>query len=119
MKRYLSAVLLIFTFSVVLAGCAGKDLYDNLYNNLNTSKCYVQVSDATENKGKSETTYEYNLTGYDKNGNTKEVKFSEGRKLKKDAYLCVKLKADGEVLSWEEVQKGDLPEKVKEKFEIK
>lgn len=119
MKKYLSAVLLIFTFSVVLAGCAGKEVYDNLYNNLNTSKCYVQISDSTENKKDGETFYDYNLTGYDKKGNVKEVKLSERKKLRKDAYLCVTLKNDGEAMSWEEVKQEDLPEKVKEKFEIK
>ena len=113
MKRALSALLLAFT--VVLGGCEGSELY----NSLNTSMCYVQIPDAIENKSEARTTYDYDLTGYDRDGNSKKVKLNENKRLRKDAYLRVELKNDNQVKGWEEVQPEDLPEKVKEKLEVK
>ncbi len=117
MKKYLSVILLVFVFSFtfILEGCSDS----NLYNCLNTSECYVQVLDAIENKSEGKTTYDYNLTGYDKDGNPKDVKLNESKRLRKNAYLRVKLKANNEVMRWSEVQVNDLPEKVKEKFHLK
>lgn len=115
MKKYLSLLFIAITFTIVLGGCNGSALY----NSLNTSTCYVQVSDAVENKSGSKATYDYNLTGYNKSGDSKEVKLSENRRLRKDAYLRVKLKANDEVMGWEEVETKDIPQKVKEKLDIK
>lgn len=77
-------------FTVFLSGC-------NL-NRLGTDKYYVQINkDGEQLKEKNvngDTTYQYKLSGIDKDDKEKGVK------------------------SWEEVKKEELPAKVKEKLKV-
>ncbi len=60
--------------------------------------------------------YEYTLDCYNPSGKRREIKFKTSRELREDAYLMLEVKVLG-VHSWKEVQYGELPEKVKKKFE--
>lgn len=62
--------------------------------------------------------YEYTLDSYDENGSKKELKFKTSRELRKDAYLMLEVRIFG-VHSWKEVQVNELPEKVREKMNIR
>jgi len=96
------------------------------YNKLKYEKCYVKI---TEN-GKSDGTapskefVSYNLVAYDKNGNEVPVKFWAKKKLRVNAYLAVDVfkplnKDSNDINSYKEVTAEQLPEKVKEKLNIK
>jgi len=56
--------------------------------------------------------YEYTLDCYNENGKKKEIKFKTSRELKEDAYLMLEVRTFG-VHTWKEVQRNELPEKVK------
>ncbi len=58
--------------------------------------------------------YEYTLTSYTDEGKEKSVTFRTTRVLKEDAYLKLKVMLTRGVISWEEVNTSELPEKVKE-----
>ncbi len=60
--------------------------------------------------------YEYNLTMYDENGTSKEIKFGTNRELRNEAFLKVKYYLISGVNKWEEVEYDDMPEKVQEKY---
>lgn len=61
--------------------------------------------------------YEYTLKSYNKNGKEKELKFKTSRELKERAFLKLEVKIFG-VHAWEEVSLDELPNKVKEKYNI-
>ena len=75
----------------------------------------------------------YTLPAYDEDGVKKQITFrstkkENDQKLKEDAFLRLYVDQDDnnkkeissiEVKSYEEIQKADLPEKVKDKFTIK
>ena len=57
--------------------------------------------------------YQYTLTAYNKNGKEKEIKFKTTRELREGAYLELDVMQIRGVVDWKEVQKDDLPDKVK------
>jgi uncharacterized protein (TIGR01655 family) len=60
------------------------------------------------------TYYNYKVTAANKKGNTKELKFNTGgseKPIKKEAILKFKVNNKKGVLSWESVDKSDIPEK--------
>lgn len=59
--------------------------------------------------------YEYTLTGYNEDGEEKEVTFSSSRVLKENAILKVKAKGSY-VENWKEVQIDELPDEVETKL---
>ena len=73
---------------------------------------YVQINKAPVSNGPR---YEYTLTGYNKDGEEREVTFSSGKVLKEQAYLKITAKGSF-VEEWEEVQGIELPEKVKHRL---
>ncbi|MED0668819.1 YxeA family protein [Aneurinibacillus aneurinilyticus] len=83
-------------------------------NKFGTEKYYVQT------KGEPDDSGQYTLPGYDKNGKEKTLTFmkaGEDHKFKENAYLCVYVKAEKGVTSYEEVKKEDIPDKAKEKLQ--
>ncbi len=56
--------------------------------------------------------YMYNLDGYDKDGNVKALEFTASKNLRKDAYLEIKYR--DKVITYEEVEEKDVPEKAME-----
>ncbi|CEH28677.1 hypothetical protein AM501_08715 [Aneurinibacillus migulanus] len=84
------------------------------FNKLGTEKYYVQTKGEPNNSG------EYTLPGYDKDGKEKTLTFmraGKDRKFKENAYLCVYVKDEKGVTSYEEVKKEDIPDKAKEKLQ--
>lgn len=57
--------------------------------------------------------YQYTLTAYDEGGKTKEISFKTSRELTEGAYLKLEVMSIRGVVSWEEVQETELPDKVK------
>ena len=115
MKRSIAMLVILVVFASILAGCnfqrMGKDIY------------YVQITmdgqkeETTDDKDNPFTTYKYSLPAFDEEGTEKKMEFTAQKNLRKEAYLRVYYSSKKGVTSWEEVQKDDLPAKVKEKLE--
>ncbi|MCU5130611.1 YxeA family protein [Bacillus cereus] len=72
--------------------------------------------------GETSKRFNYNLTGFDKDGKEKELEFNTQKHLRKEAFLRVYYsdkKDEKDVSGWEEVKKDELPAKVKEKLAAK
>ncbi|KOP68176.1 hypothetical protein AMS62_25195 [Bacillus sp. FJAT-18019] len=91
-------------------------------NRLGAQQYYVQINQdgkKVEDKldsGEKYVYYEYTLEGFDSNGKEKELSFTAGNELRKDAYLRVYVKGN-EVSSYQEVESGELPEQAKQKLD--
>lgn len=78
---------------------------------------YVQVQgegDSYEEQGNVR--YEYNLEGYDENGDNLLLSFTANHLLKENAYLKIFYKKE-EVITYEEIEKAAIPEKAVEQLE--
>lgn len=110
---------LLIGFVVVIAAAFG------LFKFIETTEMggdayYVQVTTdgkqvtLKDDNGQEFLDYEYQLTGYDKNGKNKELSFraNKERPLRKNAYLKVTYNSKKEgVTQWEEVAEKDVPQK--------
>ncbi|MBK5493234.1 YxeA family protein [Bacillus thuringiensis] len=118
MKRIIIFISIFAVFTSLLVGCS--------LNRFGTDKYYVHITvDGKEGVAKSiegevmGKEFTYNLVGFDENGKEKELEFKAQKNLRKQAFLLVYHSEEKGVKSWEEVQKEDLPAKVKEKFNVK
>ncbi|MCO6301471.1 YxeA family protein [Staphylococcus epidermidis] len=87
----------------------------NLINPLEpTKEYYVKTNKPIKQKPKesSNQTHVYKTTGYDKNGNSKKIKYVGMKRLKLNHYLKIKKKLDT-VKSYEEVKKDDIPKEAR------
>lgn len=82
----------------------GKTYYTQI-----TSSGTKQVEKDTE--GKSHVSYQYDQAAYDQDGHQKKVSFNSARssRLRKQAYLELKVNDRKGVISWQKVAKADLP----------
>ncbi|MGX5585858.1 hypothetical protein COM90_24765 [Bacillus thuringiensis] len=114
MKRIMLMFSVFVIFTVFLSGC-------NL-NRLGTDKYYVQITkdgeQLEEKNVNGDTTYQYKLSGFDKDGKEKEMEFTALKNLRKEAFLLIYYTEEKGVKSWEEVKKDELPTKVKEKLKV-
>ena len=62
--------------------------------------------------------YKYTLTGYNQNGNSKEIEFNTSRELREGAYLKLEVMLLRGVITWEEVETDELPEKTSKKMNV-
>jgi len=84
-----------------------------------TTKYYMEIDDDGEEYEDSDhTRYRYNLLGFDEDGASKELSFTAAHQLKQGAYLKVYYKK-GEVITYEEVDTDDIPEKAQALLEVK
>lgn len=115
MKRYMLIISILLVFTTVLTGCN--------FSRVGTDKYYVQITkDGERLKDKLDdgyTNYQYKSAGFDKNGKEKTMEFKADKNLRKDAFLRIYYSEEKGVKSWEEVEKNELPTKVKEKLGIK
>jgi len=118
LKKIILLLSILTVFSSMLVGC-------NL-NRIGTEKYYVQITvDGKETDAKSMEgeimgkEFTYKLPGFDTEGKEKELEFRTQKNLRKEAFLLVYYSKDKGVKSWEEVEKGDLPTKAKEKLSVK
>ncbi|OTN75966.1 hypothetical protein A5886_001042 [Enterococcus sp. 8G7_MSG3316] len=80
---------------------------------------YVQIttngekSTSQDSNGNVSNEYDYDLTGYNENGESKELSFTafKDRPLRKEAYLKITWNEKRGVTSYEEVQASDIPTK--------
>lgn len=81
---------------------------------------YVQIDNTKieQVSSKEDMKYEYTLTGYNKNGKSKEIKFKTTRELREDAYLELEVMTVRGVYGWKEVQPENLPDKVKTEMNV-
>lgn len=116
MKRSITLFCIMVIITTMLVGCnvnrMGKDQY------------YVQITmDGKEKITKADNEkyiyYEYNLPGFDEDGNEKEMEFNADKNLRKEAFLRIYYSDKKGVTSWQEVQRDELPEKVKAKLDVK
>ena len=78
------------------------------------SEYYVQIDNSKiEQISRTDNMkYKYTLTGYNKNGNSKELEFNTSRELREGAYLKLEVMLLRGVINWEEVNQDELPDKV-------
>ncbi len=117
MKRYITLFSILVVFATMLVGCdvncMGKDEY---YVQITTD---AKIKSGVSKEGNKYTEYNYELQGFDENGNEKTVKFNGFKELRKEAFLRVFHSDKKGVTAWEEVKKDELPGKVKEKLDVK
>lgn len=105
LKIFLTSIVIIGAIALAVIGFRHFENYEKIY--------YSQIDN--ENMTVLDTTddlkYEYTLDCYDKNGKKKQLTFKTVRELKQDAYVLLEVRSLG-VHKWEEVQFGELPEKV-------
>lgn len=85
---------------------------------------YVQVTtdgikqSERDDQGHTYTRYQYQLPGYDQNGEKKDLDFStvKERPLRKEAFLKLTWNKNKGVTSFEEVQEKEVPKKAQEKL---
>lgn len=96
----------------VLTACSPQ-----LLQTFGSTQYYVQIDeDGEEYEESGHTRYEYNLMGFDEEGEVKELTFTAGNQLKQDAYLKVHYKKE-EVITYEEVHADDIPQKAQKLLE--
>lgn len=106
MSKIFGKVLLIVVIVAALIGVAfGLNYFENYEEYF-----YVQIDNEkiSEARGSDEMHYEYELLGYNGQGNSKTITFKTVRELRNHAYLKVLVKATG-VNRWEEVQFDEIP----------
>jgi len=112
----------IIIISILLLAIAGGWF---IYNEISYQKCYVKITEnGKEDTVGSSTVYDYTLKAYDKKGNEVPVKFIGRKNLKLNAYLCIDVRKPlkntaNEIKKYKEVTAEQLPEKVKEKLNVK
>ncbi|GAB6458943.1 YxeA family protein [Bacillus cereus] len=129
MKQFVAIITLCLLFSSFTIGCERGSL-----NRIGKDVYYVQIKgEGDTEKVEDRNLRNYTLPAYDEDGAKKQITFrsikkENDQKLKEDAFLRLYVDKDDnnkkeissiEVKSYEEIQKADLPEKVKDKFTIK
>lgn len=76
---------------------------------IGASKYYVEIqSEGEAYTDQGHTRYEYEVKGYNEDGEDKKLTFTSNHPLKQDAYLQIYEKKD-EVITYEEVEQDDIP----------
>ncbi|WP_291565374.1 MULTISPECIES: YxeA family protein [unclassified Clostridium] len=117
MKKLIPILMVVLMIPAILTGC------DSKYNPFVKKVHYYVIvqgegTPQKDDNGKETSSRGYELTGYDKDGNEKSVKFLGMKQLREGAFLKITFKKD-EALSYEEVQKDDIPKLAAEKLDIK
>lgn len=117
MKKLIAAIVFIAIIAGLILGFRNVNL-----NRLGADSYYVQITDSGDkiedkiNTGEVMIRYEYTLPAFDKKGNEKELTFTSGHEMRKDAYINLFWKEGRGVTSYEEVQKEEIPEKALNKL---
>ncbi|OJE44018.1 cytoplasmic protein [Bacillus proteolyticus] len=129
MKQFSAFITLCLLFSSFTIGCERASL-----NRIGKDVYYVQIKgEGNTEKVEGRNLRNYTLPAYDEDGVKKQITFRSTKKendhkLNEDAFLRLYVDQDDnnkneissiEVKSYEEIQKADLPKKIKEKFNIK
>lgn len=129
MKKFLAIITLCLLFFSFTIGCERASL-----NRIGKDVYYMQIKgEGTIEKVDHRNLRNYTLSAFDEDGVKKQITFRSTKKvnnhkLNEDAFLRLYVDQDDnsnneissiEVKSYEEIQKTDLPKKVKDKFTIK
>ncbi|MGG8362954.1 YxeA family protein [Bacillus cereus] len=129
MKKFLAIITLCLLFFSFTIGCERASL-----NKIGKDVYYMQIKgEGTIEKVDHRNLRNYTLSAFDEDGVKKQITFrstkkENNHKLNEDAFLRLYVDQDDnsnneissiEVKSYEEIQKTDLPKKVKDKFTIK
>ncbi|HDR7902419.1 TPA: YxeA family protein [Bacillus cereus] len=129
MKKFLAIITLCLLFFSFTIGCERASL-----NRIGKDVYYMQIKgEGTIEKIDHRNLRNYTLSAFDEDGVKKQITFrstkkENNHKLNEDAFLRLYVDQDDnsnneissiEVKSYEEIQKTDLPKKVKDKFTIK
>ncbi|MDZ4649714.1 YxeA family protein [Bacillus cereus] len=129
MKKFLAIITLCLLFFSFTIGCERASL-----NRIGKDVYYMQIKgEGTIEKVDHRNLRNYALSAFDEDGVKKQITFrstkkENNHKLNEDAFLRLYVDQDDnsnneissiEVKSYEEIQKTDLPKKVKDKFTIK
>ncbi|MHA4218737.1 YxeA family protein [Bacillus cereus] len=129
MKKFLAIITLCLLFFSFTIGCERASL-----NRIGKDVYYMQIKgEGTIEKVDHRNLRNYTLSAFDEDGAKKQITFrstkkENNHKLNEDAFLRLYVDQDDnsnneissiEVKSYEEIQKTDLPKKVKDKFTIK
>ncbi|KAF0818153.1 DUF1093 domain-containing protein [Bacillus sp. ZZV12-4809] len=112
MKNFVAVLFALVILLIGLFTFVPKEDRDHINPLVPKDEVYVQINKDTVPKGAR---YEYTLTGYNEEGEEKEITFGSGEILKEKAYLKVTVKGSF-VEEWEEAQAGELPVKVETKL---
>lgn len=97
-------LVLMIALIGLLAGCH--------VQTIGTDEYFVQIVDDGEEYGEADRVrYEYDLNGYDEDGNALDLVFSANKNLRHDAFLKIYYKEKKEeVISYEEIAESEVPE---------
>ncbi|MCU4946844.1 YxeA family protein [Bacillus cereus] len=113
MKRYITIFSFLLVFCMMNVGC-------NAIKRMGTEAYYVHITTNGELQEENEhTNYKYKLQGFNEEGEAKELEFTREKEIKKDAFMKVFYDKDKGVKGLDEVKKEDIPEKAKEKLNVK
>ncbi|MGG0727903.1 YxeA family protein [Bacillus paramycoides] len=128
MKKFFAVITLCLLFSSFTIGCERASL-----NRIGKDVYYVQIKgEGAIEKVEGRSLRNYTFPAYDEDGVKKQITFRSTKKendhkLNENAFLRLYVDQDDknineissiEVKSYEEIQKADLPKKVKEKFNV-
>lgn len=97
-----SVLLVALVIAVV---CFFGEKYQYFYTQIDNTQYQTTIDG-------DKTLYEYKLDSYDEKGKAKNVTFKTTRELRGGAFLKLKYTNLGGVVTWEEVQREELPEAV-------
>jgi len=109
MENFKSRILVVIGILLFVGITIGIFYYMENYESIYYTK--IDNTKITKLETTSDMKYEYTLNSYNKNGQSKKLKFKTVRELKDKAYIKLVVKATG-VNKWEEVKFDELPEKV-------
>ncbi|HHQ2899419.1 TPA: YxeA family protein [Bacillus cereus] len=118
MKKYTLFLNIFSVFIILLTGCSS-------IKRIGTEKYYVQINmNGNEvihevDGGEKLKRFEYELKGFNEDGEEKKLKFDAEKNLRKEAFLRVHYSKEKGVKTWEEVKKEEIPKKAREKLEKK
>lgn len=122
MQAKTAAIVGIVVAALVAVGIAGWWLLSGItdgtyYTQIDNSR----IEDLESKGGVVDPTggmsFSYTLPAYDEQGNEREISFGTERQLKNGAYLKLEVVPIRGVVSWEEVQFDELPQKVQSRME--
>jgi len=123
MKKSSAAVIgVVCILGVLGLVFLGMNILKMDFNKMGTEKYYTKIT-GTGSKitnfstnGEKIDRYEYDLASYSEEGEENSFSFTAAKQLREDAYLLLYVKKDKGVTSYEEVQKEQLPDAVKDKI---
>ncbi|PGA87963.1 YxeA family protein [Bacillus toyonensis] len=122
MKRCITFFSILILCTTILIGCS---VIDKMSNRKFKNQYYVQIisdgqkENVKSQSGETDKAYRYKLNGFDKEGQEKIMDFTADKNLRKEAFLRVYYSDERGVTSWEEIELKDIPEKAKQKLNVK